>query len=403
MTSTLDQRIHNLITHAYENAPAIKAMLDKAGLKPDDIQSAVDLSKIPVTSKDALVKIHEDNPPFGGFLAVDPDTLPRIYISPGPIYDPQPPNPDMTERLLAPFRYVGFGKGDRVLNTFMYHLTPAGLLLDEALRACGATVLPTGPGNTELQIMMTMKLNASGFVGTPSFLATILDKMIEMSIPPAAIPIKKALFTAEPYMPSQRQRFEGEYSMKTTSAYGTADLGVVGYTRDDMQGFAILDSVYLEICDPQTGQPVEPGHMGEIVATTFNEAYPLIRFGTGDLGALSPEPAPSGGQHLLGLFGRSGEAIKVRGMFLHPNQLLAAASRIPQIKRLQAVITRPDNKDYVSINVELNPDTSSADVADLLKAHVQATARLRVDEVKVVEAGIIDPSGRTVRDARKWD
>jgi phenylacetate-CoA ligase len=401
--ATIDQRIHDLITHAYQHAPAIKGILDGVGLKPDDIQSASDLPKIPVTSKDALVKIHEENPPFGGFLAVDAYSLPRIYISPGPIYDPQPPNPEGAQAALAPFKYAGFGKGDRVLNTFMYHLTPAGLLLDEALRACGATVLPTGPGNVELQIMMAMKLNASGFVGTPSFLAAILDKMAEMGIPKESVPINKALFTAEPYTPSQRARFESEYGMRTTSAYGTADLGLVGYTRDDIQGFCITEAVYLEICDPQTGQPVEAGNMGEIVATTFNKAYPLVRFGTGDLGALAPQPTADGFQHLLGLYGRSGDAIKVRGMFLHPNQLLAAKMQFPQIRHLQAIITRPDNADVVTLKVELTPDGNGDGLDEQLKALAQAAIRLRIDEVLIVAAGEIDPAQRAVRDERKWE
>ncbi len=400
--ATNDQRIRELIAHAYTNARAIKSILDGAGVKPEDIQSASDLAKIPVTSKDSLVKIHEENPPFGGFLAVNADSLPRIYISPGPIYDPQPPNPENAQAGLAPFKYVGFGNGDRVLNTFMYHLTPAGLLLDEALRACGATVLPTGPGNVELQIMMAMKLNAGGFTGTPSFLATILDKMAEMGIPQEAVPIKKALFTAEPYTPSQRARFEGEYGMRTTSAYGTADLGLVGYTRDDIQGFCITEAVYLEICDPQTGQPVEAGNLGEIVVTTFNKAYPLVRFGTGDLGALSPQPTSDGFQHLLGLYGRSGEAIKVRGMFLHPNQLMAAKMQFPQIKHLQAVITHPENADVVTLKVELVPGENGDGLGEQLKALAHAAIRLRIDDVVIVPEGEIDQAQRAVRDERTW-
>ncbi len=234
---TYSAKIRDLIAHAYHNAPAIKNIMDSANVTPDDIQGTADLSKIPITRKDELVAIHQQNPPFGGFLAVDPDTLPRIYISPGPIFDPQPINPDAGEGTLAAFKYVGFGKGDRVLNTFMYHLTPAGLLLDEGLRAVGATVLPTGPGNTELQIMMMQALGASGFVGQPSYLMTLLDKCEEMGIPKEAVTIKKALFSAEPYTPNQQARFEGEYGMKTTSAYGTADLGFVGYTRAGVQGF----------------------------------------------------------------------------------------------------------------------------------------------------------------------
>jgi phenylacetate-CoA ligase len=401
---TLDARVRQQIAYAYDKAPAIRSILDGAGVKPDDIQSAADLHKIPVTSKDRLVEIHQANPPFGGFLTIPPEDLPRIYISPGPIYDPQPPPTD-PEALLAPFRYVGFGRGDRVLNTFMYHLSPAGLLLDEALRGCGATVIPTGPGNTELQIMMMMALNANGFVGQPSYLMTILDSAAQMGMGPGAVPIKKALFSAEPYTAEQRARFEGEYSMKTTSAFGTADLGLIGYTMDELQGFCLMPTVYAQCCDPQTGEPVAPGEAGELVVTTFNPSYPLIRFGTGDLGVLAAEPDPrcGEGQQLLALLGRSGEAIKVRGMFLHPNQIMGAMARIPQVKHAEAIITREGNRDVLTVNVELHPEQAGADVTEAVASMIQAAARLRVDSVQVVEAGVINPAQRMVKDKRTWN
>ena len=396
-----DRRIQDLIQYAYQHAPAVRALLDEAGLAPADIAGAEDLAKIPVLNKDSLVEIHRDNPPFGGFLTIDPDDLPRIYISPGPIYDPQPPVADPGAQL-APFRYIGIGRGDRVLNTFMYHLTPAGILLDEAIRACGGTVIPTGPGNTELQIMMMMALGASGFVGQPSYLMTLLDKAAEMGLGAGAVPLKKALFSAEPYTESQRERFEDEYGMTTTSAYGTADLGFIGYTRAGVQGFCIMPSLYLQICDPETGAPLPDGETGEIIATTFNKSYPLIRFGTGDLGALAPTPQCEG-QQLLGLFGRSGDAIKVRGMFLHPNQLQYALTQFPQIKAIQAVITRPENRDVVTVNLELHEGQSSAGLAEKLSALAQQAARLRIDAVNFVAAGSIDPSARAIVDERKWD
>lgn len=405
MSTAYDAKIRDLVAHAYANAPAIKRIMDGAGVAPADIQTTADLAKLPVTSKDALVEMHQADPPFGGFLAIDPADLPRIYISPGPIYDPQPPNPDAGEGTLAAFRYVGFQRGDRVLNTFMYHLTPAGLLLDEGLRACGATVLPTGPGNTELQIMMATALNANGFVGQPSYLMTMLDKMEEMGITAENCPIKKALFSAEPYTPAQQARFEGEYGMKTTSAYGTADLGFVGYTQAGVNGFCVLDSLFIEIVDPDTGEPVAPGEIGEIVVTTFNKAYPLVRFGTGDLGALAPEPdaACSGGQQLTGLFGRSGDAIKVRGMFLHPNQLMAARTQFPQIKALQAIITRPANNDHVRLLVELQEGADGTGLGEKLQQLAQAAIRLRIDEVDIVAPGTINPSERPIKDERQWD
>lgn len=402
--TAFDARIRELVAHAYAHAPAVKRMMDAAGVQPADIQTASDLQKLPVTPKDRLPELQREDPPFGGFLTVDPGTLPRIYISPGPIFDPQP-GVDDPQSALAPFASVGFGPGDRVLNTFMYHLTPAGLLVDEAVRALGAAVIPSGPGNTELQIMMINALRVTGYVGTPSFLAIILDKAAEMGIPKEAIPIKKAVFSAEPYTPSQRARFEGEYGMTTTSAYGTADLGFIAYTKSGVTGFCVVGSVYMEICDPATGQNVEPGNAGEIVVTLFNKKYPLIRFGTGDLGALAPDPDPNCGsaQQLLGLFGRSGDAIKVRGMFLHPNQVMAAVSRIPAIKRAQAVITRDNNRDIITVNIELNPDHPAENVEEGVAAYMQSMARLRVDSVVIVEPGTIDPTHRTVKDARNWD
>jgi phenylacetate-CoA ligase len=398
MADDLDRRVRELVAHAYEHAPAVRQWLENAGLTADAIQSAADLTKIPILSKDALVEIHRQHPPFGGFLTIDPAELPRIYISPGPIYDPQPP-PDDPEAAIEPFRYVGFTGGDRVLNTFMYHLTPAGLLVDEGLRACGATVIPSGPGNTELQIMLATALGTTGFVGQPSYLMTVLDKMEEMGIEPGAVPFRKALFSAEPYTPTQRARFEGTYGMKTTSAYGTADLGLLGYTRHGVEGFCLLRHVYVQIADPTTGEDVAPGDTGEIVVTTFSRSYPLIRFGTGDLGALAPESACDG-QQLTGLFGRSGDAIKVRGMFLHPNQLLGAAARFPQIEKLQAVITRPQNNDFVTLKVALREGASEGGIADELQALARAAVRLRIDEVVFVPAAEIE--GRTIMDARDW-
>jgi len=397
----INQRIRELVQHAYDYALAIQTQMDEAGVAPSDIQGADDLAKIPVLNKDSLVEIHQANPPFGGFLTIDPDDLPRIYISPGPIYDPQPP-PEDPESLLAPFKYIGIRRGDRVLNTFMYHLTPAGILLDEAIRASGATVIPTGPGNTELQIMMMMALGATGFVGQPSYLMTLLDKAAEMGMGAGAVPLKKALFSAEPYTPSQQARFEGEYGMKTTSAYGTADLGFIGYTREGVTGFCIMPSIYLQVCDPETGVPLPTGETGEIVATTLNKSYPLIRFGTGDLGALAPEPQCEG-QQLLGLFGRSGDAIKVRGMFLHPNQLNYAVMQFPEIKDIQVLITRPANRDVVTVNIELNEGADGTGLAEKLSVLAQQAVRLRIDQVNIVEAGVIDPNARKIVDERKWD
>lgn len=404
MSEWLDRELRELVAHAHEHTPAMRARMAAAEISPADIQTAADLALLPVLQKDDLVRLQAENPPFGGMLAMAEVDLPRIYISPGPIFDPQPPLADL-EPSLAPFRYVGFGRGDRVLNTFAYHITPAGLLFDEALRACGATVLPTGPGNSDLQIMLALRLGASGFIGQPSYLMSLLDKMSEQGLPPQQCPIRKALFSAEPYTPSQRARFEDEYGMKTTSAYGTADLGLFAYTAAGVSGFCVSESMHLEIADPNTGANLPAGEIGEIVVTTFNRDYPLIRFGTGDLGALaaSPDEGNPGRQQITGLFGRSGDAIKVRGMFLHPNQLLAARTHFPQIARLQAIITRPENADVVHLRVELAPDASASGLAEQLQQLAEQAIRLRIDRVDIVAPGVIPADGKPIIDERSWD
>ena len=404
MSKNLDERLQQLVADAHERTPAMRERMVAAGITPGDIQSAEDLPKLPVLQKDELVALHATNPPFGGMLAIDIEDLPRVYISPGPIFDPQPPSTNR-EAALAPFHYVGFGPGDRVLNTFAYHITPAGLLFDEALRACGATVLPTGPGNSDLQILMATKLGASGFIGQPSYLMTLLEKMTELGIGADRSPFRKALFSAEPYTPTQRAKFEDEYGMKTTSAYGTADLGLFAYTAADVRGFCVCESVHIEIVDPESGTALPAEEVGEIVVTTFNTAYPLIRFGTGDLGALAavPDDGNPGVQQITGLFGRSGEAIKVRGMFLHPNQLLAARGHFPQIVRLRAIITRPENADVVVVQVELVAGANEEGLSAGLQQLAQQAIRLRIDRVEIVAPGVLPPGSKPIVDERNWD
>ncbi|MCY4105562.1 MAG: phenylacetate--CoA ligase family protein [Chloroflexi bacterium] len=406
MNDTLNGKLRKLIATAYEHTPAMRERMSAAGVSPADIQTTQDLPLLPVLQKDELTQLQETRPPFGGMLAAKIEDLPRIYVSPGPILDPQPAwEGEEREASLAPFRYVGFQRGDRVLNTFAYHITPAGLLFDEALRACGATVLPTGPGNSDVQIMLATQLSASGFIGQPSYLMTLLDKMSQQGIAAADSPFRKALFSAEPYTPTQRSRFEDEYGMKTTSAYGTADLGLFAYTAQGVRGFCVSESVFIEIVDPSDGQTLAAEEVGEIVVTTFNPAYPLIRFGTGDLGALAaaPDPGNPGSQQITGLFGRSGDAVKVRGMFLHPNQLQAVQRRFPQIEKLRATVTRPGHTDVLVIEVELQPKAQEEGIAEGIVQFAMQAARLRVDRVEIVPGGTIADGGKTIVDERAWE
>ena len=399
--ATKDERLREIIHHAYANAPAFTRLMDGAGVTPDDIQSVADLPKIPVTSKDELVQQQRANPPFGGWLAVPPHTLRRIFISPGPIFDPQgPENIFQQEGRAEAFEAVGFGQGDIVLNTFLYHLVPAGILLDDALAAAGATVVPTGPGNTEYQAQIAMGLRATGYVGTPSFLKIILDKMAETGIPKEAVPFKKALFSAEPYPQSLRDIFEGEYGMRTAQTYATADLGVIAYEEPGQPGLRVSGQLIVEVADPESGQPVPPGEVGHVVVTTFNQTYPLIRLGTGDLSAFTDETRT----RLKGWMGRVGDAIKVRGMFLHPLQLKGAVASIPGTGNAQAIVRRPDVRDEVTLKVEFSGDDASREaVAEKIRAAVTAACRLKIDTVELVAPGSIPADARTVVDERTWD
>lgn len=395
-----NERLSTIIRHAYANASMFTRLMDDAGLTPGDIQSVADLPKIPVTSKDELINQQKENPPFGGWLAVPPNRLRRIFISPGPIFDAQGSETVGQAAAAEAFQAVGIGPGDVVLNTFLYHLVPAGILLDDGLAAAGATVVPTGPGNTDYQAQIALGLRTSGYIGTPSFLKIILDKIAEMGLPKEAVPIKKAFFTAEPYPQSLRALFEGDYGIVTSQAYATADLGFIAYEQPGLPGMKVSSQLVVEIVDPETGQPVAPGEIGEVVCTTFNETYPLIRLGTGDLSAFTDEHQT----HIKGWLGRAGEAIKVRGMFLHPVPLKGAIAAIEGAGNVQAIITRPDSRDVVSLKVELaNQSADKVDLAEQIKTAVSTACRLRVDEVDFVAPDTIAADARTVVDERSWD
>jgi phenylacetate-CoA ligase len=391
----LNALLRQQISHAYANAPAIQQIMDAAGIKPDHIQNTGDLSKIPVTSKDKLQEMQQQNPPFGGFLGVPLKQLQRIYLSPGPIYDPEGME-DEAGQLAAKeaFSEAGFGGDDIVINAFLYHMVPAGLLLDSALRLVGATVVPLGPSNTEVHIKVMMDLKVTGYAGTPSFLELIYDKTIEMGIPAQAIPLKKAFFSAEPYTPSQREKFEKTYGLTTSQAYATADLGIIGYEKPGKAGLYIPQNLVVQVCDPQTGEELPNGELGEVVVTTLNPAYPLIRLGTGDLSIMDME---GDARKLRGWMGRSGEAVKVRGMFLHPNGIRIALAPYTNIQKWQAVVEREGSRDHVTLQVILSE--GSVDSEAIINAVSQAT-RLSLNGVEVVEA--VEGS-RLIRDARKFD
>jgi len=395
-----DQSVQDIIHHAYANSPAFRARLDGAGVRPEDVKSVADLAAVPVLTKDDAVALQLADPPFGGMLAAPLSAVSHIFFSPGPLYEPGPAEDDaawdVAARLL---REAGFGAGEIVLNSLSYHLVPAGYLFDGAFTRLGATVIPAGTGPTELQLQMARDLGATGFVGTPSFLLSLMQKAAEQGI---RLQLRRAVVTAEPLPPALRQTLVTQYELEIINTYATAELGVLAVNSGEGMAMRLLPEPLIQVVNPDSGQPVGPGETGEVVVTNTNRLYPLIRFGTGDLAMnIDPRPGESAqAERAIILVGRRGEAVKVRGMFLHPNQLRFAAAQVPGVLRLQAVITRPDGaRDHLALRVSAVEGADEAALAEGLKAAVQGVCRVRVDEVGL---GEIEDNAPFIQDARNW-
>ncbi len=403
--SPLDQELARFVKSVYATTPAVKKIFDDAGIKPASIKRAADLERVPVTTKDQLVEMQKAAPPFAGFLNTRAKKLKHIFLSPGPLYEPHGAEKALVKTAAQVFRSAGFKRGDIVLNTLSYHLVPAGLLLDAGLQAVGATVVPSGVGNTELQVKMMLDLRVNGYAGTPSFLMTIIKKAEEMGLDfKKSFALTHTLFTAEPYPPSLRAEFHGKYGLKTLNAYATAELGFLAYDCDAQQGLHFADGVIVQVCDPTTGLHVKSGEAGQVVVTTFNETYPTIRLGTGDLAVYLDAPCTCGRTTpRLMLVGRVGEAVKVRGMFVHPNQLKVAMAKFPAIARVQAIVTRPDNvRDTLALKVELaQADVDREKLSREFAEAVRGLIRVSVDQVELVPA--IPADAKMIVDERKWE
>ena len=406
MESSLTERLRHIVQHAYAHAPAVKAVLDSAGVSPADIQTLADLDRIPVTSKDRLVELQASDPPFGGYLAAPLDTLRHIFFSPGPLYEPSAGETTVMDTIREVFAIAGFAAGDVVINTFGYHLIPTGLVIDQVLAETGATVIPAGVGNAELSLKMMLDLGVTGYVGTPSWLMALIKKAAEGGLDfRRQFSLRKALVSAEPLPPALRQAFVEEYGLSVTNGYGTAELGFLAYSTEGGMAMRLLKTPIIQVVDPETGKSVGPGEAGEVVVTTFNETYPLIRFGTGDL-AMNLDPAPGESrqeERSIILVGRVGDAVKVRGMFVHPNQLRFALSQIAGIARAQAVVTRQENRDQLTLRAVLADEAADrATLSRVLEAAIPAACRVKVDGVEFVSADALDEGAELIVDERIW-
>lgn len=392
----LDQELHETIAHLYDNAPGFQKRLQAAGLTPDDLPGVADLARLPVFRKDDLIALQQENPPFGGLLAVPISQLRYVFQSPGPINEPGTHQQD-AGRWAGALTAAGFQKGDVALNAFGYHLTPAGASFDDSLTSMGCVVIPGGIGNQEQQIQAMAAFGAVGYVGLPSYLKALLDKAAELGI---ALKVSKAFVLAEPLPPSLRQELN-QRGVAVYQGYGTAECGNLGYDVDGYAGWRIPDNTILQICDINSGQPLPHGETGEVVVTLLNRHYAVVRFGVGDLSAIIPESATDGGGlRLKGWLGRVGAATKVRGMFLHPTQLANMMARFPEVTAYQAVITRAEHKDHLALHVVAKPDADGAELAERL----QNTAREAIKFRLAVEVVAELPSGAPpIRDDRTWE
>lgn len=392
-------QLADLITHLAQNAPGFAARLQAAGLRPEEIHTPQDLEALPVIRKDDLATLQAVTPPFGGFLACKPGELKRIFQSPGPIYDPETRVADYW-RWASALRASGFGAGDVVLNAFGYHLTPAGAMFEEGLWAVGCAVIPGGIGNQEQQVRAMHTLGVSGYVGLPSYLKALLDKANELELP---LKVSKAFVTAEPLPPSLRDELN-QQGVTVRQGYGTAECGNLGFECEQQDGWHLPSDALVQVCDLTSGLPLPPGESGEIVVTLYTPDYALVRFGTGDLSSLNTEPCPCGRQipRLMGWQGRVGDAVKVRGMFLHPRQLSGLMSRFPEVIRWQAVITRQEHKDYLALKVVPAADTEVATLPERLAGAAREAIKFNL-EVEITPEAEIKSGAPPIQDTRTWE
>lgn len=389
--------LRKIFVKAADVSSAVRAALRTAEISPSSI-TLKNLERLPLLRKEQLPTIQAEARPFGGWLGVPVGELKRIFVSPGPIYDPEGDAQDYWG--FAPALHAaGFRQGMLVLNTFSYHLTPAGAMFDGALAALGCVTIPSGVGNLETQLKTMVDLGATGFVGTPSFLATLVDKAVETR---TEFPLRVAFVSGEPLAESQRHDLETRTNMRISQGYAVGDLGLIAYECPKRTGLHFDDRVIVELVD-ESGARAGDEDVGEVVVTFLNPVYPLLRLATGDLSQMAKGPCPCGrtAPRLAAIMGRRGEGIKVRGLFLYPHDLHRALARHPEVRRYQAIITRPERADELTIRVESEVEDRQGLAVAIAQSVLDAT-RLQA-EVEVIRPGAVWVEDKTIVDRRKWD
>ena len=393
------------IAHAQQASPAFASIL--AGVDASRITSRAALATLPVTRKYELLQRQQEaraagtggaQSALGGFSTIGyGSAMPRIFASPGTIYEPEGTARDYW-RMARAIYAAGFRPGELIHNCFSYHFVPAGSMMETGAHALGCTVFAGGTGQTEQQVQAMAELQPAGYIGTPSFLKIILEKAQEMGV---ALPsVSKALVSGEAFPPSLRD-WLAERGVAGYQCYATADLGLVAYETSAREGLVLGEDILVEIVRPGTGDPVAEGEVGELVITVLNRDYPLIRFGTGDLSAVLPGTCPTGrtNTRIKGWLGRADQTTKVRGMFVHPGQVAAIVKRFPQVQRARLVVSGEMANDHMVLQVETQE--TAAGLAMQLQETMREVTKLR-GEIEMVPPGTLPNDGKVIDDARSY-
>ena len=383
------------IAHAKLNAAGWGRIL--ADIDPSSIRDRSTLARLPVTRKSELPALQKAERPFGGLNAVPAARIGKIFVSPGPIYDPGGGG-DWWRTARALFA-AGFRAGDVALNTFAYQFTPAGAMLESGAVALGCAVVPAGTGQTEMQVSTIADLRANAYIGTPSFLKLIVEKADELGADIRCL--EKAAVGAEYLAPALRAAMK-QRGIRVLQSYASADVGMIAYESEALEGMIVDEGLLLEIVRVGTGEPLPPGEVGEVVVTSFNADYPLIRFGTGDLSAVLPGASPCGrtNTRIRGWMGRADQATKVKGMFVHPAQVAEIAKRHAEILKARLVVDNPGGSDRMTLRCEVRGEPAeglSAAIGDTLRS----VTKLR-GEVMLVRPGELPNDGKLIEDAKKY-
>ncbi len=389
------------IANAKTNSPAFAQIL--ANVNPEAITTRQALAALPVTRKSELHALQKEQranggDPFGGFSTLAYGAkLPRIFASPGPIYEPEGKAIDYW-RMARAIYASGFRSGELIHNCFSYHFVPAGSMMETGAHALGCSVFPGGTGQTEQQVQAIADLKPAGYIGTPSFLKIILEKAAELGV---ALPsLKKAMFGGEAFPPSLRDWYLAN-GIDGYQCFATADLGLIAYETSAREGLILDEGVLVEIVRPGTGDPVAEGEVGELVVTSMNPDYPLIRFGTGDLTAVLPGHCPTGrtNTRIKGWMGRADQTTKIRGMFVHPGQVDTIAKRFPEVAKARLVVSGEMANDQMTLKVEVAQ--ASSELSNKVSEAIRDVTKLR-GQVELVEVGSLPNDGKVIEDARSY-